>query len=250
MALALETRNLSKTFGGIKPTDNISLAMAEGERRALIGPNGAGKTTLINLMTGVLTPSAGMVLLGGRDITRLAVHARARLGLIRTFQINQLFATLTPLETIGLAVSERLGHGHRWWSSFGNSSVLRDEACTLLERFRLVEVMKEETRRLPYGKQRLLEIAVAIAAKPRVLLLDEPAAGVPEAERDEILATIARLPRNVTVLLIEHDMDLVFRFAQRITVLVNGAVLMEGTAEEVASDQRVRTVYLGEGDHL
>ncbi|MGL6060329.1 MAG: ABC transporter ATP-binding protein [Bradyrhizobium sp.] len=247
MMAALETRDLQKSFGGLKVTRDLSLRVGWGARHALIGPNGAGKTTVINLLTGVLRPDAGRVLLGGVDVTDLAVHGRVLRGLSRTFQINQLYADLTPLETIGLAVSERLGRGGDWWRRMGTRSDVNEEIADILSRFHLLDVMNELTATLPYGKQRLLEIAVAIAAKPRVLLLDEPAAGVPESERHDILAAVAALPRDVTVLLIEHDMDLVFSFADRISVLVNGAMLVEGPPEAVARDPQVKAVYLGEG---
>jgi ABC-type branched-subunit amino acid transport system ATPase component len=246
MAIVLETTGLDKRFGGIVATNQVSLRMEKGARHALIGPNGAGKTTLINLLTGVLRPSSGRIFLDGQDITSLEPHRRVRLGIARTFQINQLFMDLTPLETLGLAVSERLGSGSDWWRLVGTKIGVIDEIVSLLERFRLSDVMDERTAVLPYGKQRLLEIALAFACKPRVLLLDEPAAGVPEAERHEILATIAALPADVTVLLIEHDMDIVFSFADRISVLVNGELFVEGTPEEVARDPRVKAVYLGE----
>jgi ABC-type branched-subunit amino acid transport system ATPase component len=246
MTLALETRSLEKQFGGLKVTRDLSLKIAQGARHALIGPNGAGKTTVINLLTGVLKPNSGRILLEGNDITDLTVHARVLRGLSRTFQINQLYPDLTPIETIGLAVSERLGRGGDWWRVMGTRDDVNAEIAENLERFRLTDVMNEVTATLPYGKQRLLEIAVAIATKPRVLLLDEPAAGVPESERHDILAAVASLPRDVTVLLIEHDMDLVFSFADRISVLVNGAMLVEGAPDEVARDARVKAVYLGE----
>ena len=247
MTVALETKDLQKSFGGLKVTRDLSLRVEQGARHALIGPNGAGKTTVINLLTGVLQPDAGRILLEGQDITRLAVHRRALRGLSRTFQINQLYADLTPLETVGLAVSERLGRGGDWWRRMGTRSDVNGELADILSRFHLLDVMNEPTAALPYGKQRLLEIAVAIAAKPRVLLLDEPAAGVPESERHDILAAVAALPRDVTVLLIEHDMDLVFSFADRISVLVNGAMLVEGPPQVVARDPQVKAVYLGEG---
>ena len=246
MTPALETRGLDKQFGGLKVTRDLSLKIAQGARHALIGPNGAGKTTVINLLTGVLRPNSGQILLEGNDITDLTVHARVLRGLSRTFQINQLYPDLTPIETIGLAVSERLGRGGDWWRVMGTRDDVNAEIAENLERFRLTDVMNEVTATLPYGKQRLLEIAVAIATKPRVLLLDEPAAGVPESERHDILAAVASLPRDVTVLLIEHDMDLVFSFADRISVLVNGAMLVEGAPDEVARDPRVKAVYLGE----
>ncbi len=246
MTVALETIGLEKTFGGLAVTRDLSLRIEAGARHALIGPNGAGKTTVINLLTGVLKPSSGKILLEGADITGLPVHTRVLRGLSRTFQINQLYPDLTPLETIGLAVSERLGHGGDWWRRMGTRADVNDEITENLARFHLLDVMNERTATLPYGKQRLLEIAVAIATKPRVLLLDEPAAGVPESERHDILAAVASLPRDVTVLLIEHDMDLVFSFADRISVLVAGELLVEGPPGQVARDPRVKAVYLGE----
>ena len=247
MTVALETVNLEKSFGGLRVTRDLSLKVAAGARHALIGPNGAGKTTVINLLTGVLKPNSGRIILQGNDITDVPVHKRVLRGLSRTFQINQLYPDLTPRETVGLAVSERLGHGGDWWRLMGSRRDVNDEIAEILARFHLLDVMIERTVTLPYGKQRLLEIAVAIAAKPRVLLLDEPAAGVPESERHDILAAVASLPRDVTVLLIEHDMDLVFSFADRISVLVNGAMLVEGAPDEVARDPQVKAVYLGEG---
>jgi branched-chain amino acid transport system ATP-binding protein len=194
----------------------------------------------------MLRPTAGQILLDGRDITEAQAHERVRLGIARTFQINQLFGDLTPIEAIGLAVSERMGTGKQWWRLVGSKGDVVDDVAALIEQFGLSDVMYHRTAILPYGKQRLLEIALAIACRPRVLLLDEPAAGVPEAERHEILAAVAALPKDVTVLLIEHDMDLVFTFADRISVLVNGALFVEGTPDAVARDPRVKAVYLGE----
>jgi ABC-type branched-subunit amino acid transport system ATPase component len=242
----LETTGLEKRFGGIVATSNVNLTVEKGARHALIGPNGAGKTTFINLLTGVLKPTAGRIMLDGRDITDTLPHERVRLGMARTFQINQLFPDLTPLESVGLVVSERLGAGGDWWRIVGTKSAVTDEIVEIIERFRLTDVMLDRVAVLPYGKQRLLEIALAFACRPRVLLLDEPAAGVPEAERHELLATIEALPAEVTVLLIEHDMDLVFSFADRISVLVNGALFVDGAPEDVARDPRVKAVYLGE----
>ena len=246
MAPVLETVGLERRFGGIIASNDVSLRVEKGARHALIGPNGAGKTTLINLLTGVIKPTAGRIKLDGNDITSLEPHERVLLGITRTFQINQLFADLTPIETLGLAISERLGSGTDWWRIVGSKAGVIDELIDLLERFHLADVMRDRTAVLPYGKQRLLEIALAFACKPRVLLLDEPAAGVPESERHEILATIEALPKDVTVLLIEHDMDIVFTFADRISVLVNGALFVEGAPDEVARDPRVKAVYLGE----
>jgi ABC-type branched-subunit amino acid transport system ATPase component len=245
MSIALETKGLEKQFGGLKVTRDLSLRIEQGARHALIGPNGAGKTTVINLLTGVLRPDGGRILLEGNDITDLAVHVRVLRGLSRTFQINQLYPDLTPVETIGLAVSERLGRGSDWWRVMGTRDDVNGEIAENLARFHLLDVMNAPTATLPYGKQRLLEIALAIATRPRMLLLDEPAAGVPESERHDILAAVSALPRDVTVLLIEHDMDLVFSFADRISVLVNGALFAEGEPDEVARDSRVKAVYLG-----
>ena len=242
----LEMIGLEKRFAGIVAVNNISLAVEKGARHALIGPNGAGKTTVINLLTGVVRPTAGRILLDGANITALKPYQRVRLGIARTFQINQLFLDLTPLETIGLAVSERLSLGGDWWRPVGSKSAVTGEIVEIVERFRLADVMHERVAILPYGKQRLLEVALAFACRPQVLLLDEPAAGVPDAERKELLATIAALPEDVTVLLIEHDMDLVFSFADHISVLVNGKLLVDGAPEEVARDVRVKAAYLGE----
>jgi len=249
MPPVLETKGLTKQFGGITAANDVTLSIEKGARHALIGPNGAGKTTIINLLTGVLRPTAGTIWLDGQDITNLEAHKRVQLGIARTFQINQLFAELTPLETIGLAVSERMELGRQWWRTVGSKGIVIEEAVEILQRFHLADVMDDRTINLPYGKQRLLEIALAIACRPRVLLLDEPAAGVPEAQRRDILDAVAALPDDVTVLLIEHDMDIVFSFADRISVLVNGALFVEGPPEEVAADPRVKAVYLGEEAH-
>ena len=249
MTVVLETRNLVKRFGGFAATNDVSLKVERGARQALIGPNGAGKTTLINLLTGFLEPTSGEVLLDGSDVTALSQHARVKRGVARTFQINRLFADMTVLESVLLAINERRALGTRWWQPVGAHADALNEAAKLLARLRLADVANERARNLAYGKQRLIEIALALAAKPRVLLLDEPAAGVPTVESRELFETIAQLPRDVTVLLIEHDMDLVFRFADRISVLVSGAVLVEGTPEAIARDPMVRELYLGEATH-
>jgi branched-chain amino acid transport system ATP-binding protein len=246
MSVVLETRGLVKCFGRFVATDHVNLRVQAGARHALIGPNGAGKTTLVNLLTGLLEPTAGDVLFKGEVVTRLPQHRRVQRGLVRTFQINRLFADLTVLESVLMSVNERLGLGGRFWRPVGAFHQAVDDAAAVLASLHLLEVAHERTRSLPYGKRRLLEIALALAARPRVLLLDEPAAGVPAAESRELFETIARLPPDVTVLLIEHDMDLVFRFADRISVLVNGALLAEAEPEAIARDQRVREVYLGE----
>ena len=246
MTYALQTTSLVKKFGGFVATGNVSLNIEAGARHALIGPNGAGKTTLINLLTGFLEPTSGEVILNGDKVTHLAQHQRVKRGLARTFQINRLFADLTVLESVLMAVNERLGLGARFWQSASSHTPAVDEAVELLGRLRLLDVAHETTRNLAYGKQRLIEIALALAARPSVLLLDEPTAGVPTTESRELFETIAGLPREVTILLIEHDMDLVFRFADRISVLVGGTVLTEGTPEVIANDPKVKEVYLGE----
>jgi branched-chain amino acid transport system ATP-binding protein len=248
-APALEARGLVRRFGGLIATDSVSFAVQPGARQALIGPNGSGKTTLINLLTGIIRPNEGTVILEGEDITALSSSQRVRRGLSRTFQINQLFPDLTPAESVGLAISERNGSGADFWRVAGSKPAIVAEIEDLLSRFGLEGSMDQPTRTLPYGKQRLLEIALALASRPRVLLLDEPAAGVPEEERRDILAALAALPSDIAILLIEHDMDLVFNFATRISVLVAGRMLCEGEAAAIAADERVRAVYLGEDAH-
>jgi branched-chain amino acid transport system ATP-binding protein len=246
----LSAQGLVKRFGGITATDNVTLNLKQGARHALIGPNGAGKTTLINLLTGVLEPSEGRIVLEGQDVTHMAPHQRVARGMVRTFQINQLFDSLTPLETLALTVSHRRSLGARWWQPLGSHPAVMERCEQLLEEFHLTTVMHQTTRLMAYGKRRLLEIAIALACEPRVLLLDEPVAGVPAGEREELLQTVANLPADVSVLLIEHDMDLVFSFANRMTVLVNGTVLTEGSPEQIANDPQVKAVYLGHGDEV
>ena len=243
--MALATLGLTHRFGGLIATNNVSISLPVGARHALIGPNGAGKTTLINLLTGVLRPSAGRIMLNGADITDLRPDRRVTAGLVRTFQINQLFQALTPLQSTALAVGRRLGVDAGVWRRLDQHPTVVEAAVEVLERFGLADVMTQSVATLPYGRQRLLEIALAVACGPKVLLLDEPAAGVPEAERDGILVGLAALPAEVSVLMIEHDMDLVFRFAERILVLAGGSILVEGTPAEIAADVRVREVYLG-----
>jgi branched-chain amino acid transport system ATP-binding protein len=249
MSAVLRTQSLSKAFGAFMANADVSLSFEAGARHALIGPNGAGKTTFINLLTGFLAPTGGEVYLGEERITGLPQHARVKRGMTRTFQINTLFPGLTVLESVVLACCEREGRGGVWWRTVALECGAIDEAREILARLRLDGEAGTLTRALPYGKQRLLEIALALATRPSVLLLDEPAAGIPAAESAELFGVIAQLPREVTIVFIEHDMNLVFRFAERITVLVGGAVLTEGTPEEIARDPRVREVYLGEAQH-
>jgi branched-chain amino acid transport system ATP-binding protein len=247
--VVLRTHALTRRFGALVATDRVSLVVYRGARHALIGPNGAGKTTLVNLLTGVLAPTDGRIELLGEDVTALAAHQRVRRGLVRTFQINQPFASFTPLQSLALAVSTRLGIAARWWCPLGSDPRVAQRCESLLGRFGLGDVADRRVGELPYGKQRLLEIAMALACEPRVLLLDEPVAGVPGGERSEILDAVAALPDDVSVLLIEHDMDVVFGFARRMTVLVSGSVFAEGAPDEIARDPRVREVYLGGGVH-
>jgi len=241
----LSVKNVNKKFGSLVVAQEVELELPQGVRHALIGPNGAGKTTLINLITGMLAPDAGRIVLGGEDITGLRPEARVRRGLARTFQINTLFPQLTALESVALAVLERDGHAHNWWRGLGRFGAEVDEAASILRSLNLERQLRRSTRELAYGEQRLLEIALALATRPRVLLLDEPAAGVPKDESAELFAAIAGLSSALTVLFIEHDMDVVFRFASRIIVLVAGAILVEGTPAEIAAHPQVREVYLG-----
>jgi branched-chain amino acid transport system ATP-binding protein len=247
MTIVLETKNLVKRFGGFAATNDVTLQVEQGARQALIGPNGAGKTTLINLLTGVLEPTAGSVILEGEDITKLPSYERVRRGIVRTFQINQLFNELTPLQSLALTVSNRLGISTRIWQALGRDTRVAQRCDELLKQFHLDDVQDQKVALLAYGKRRQLEIATALACEPRVLLLDEPVAGVPAGERQEIFDIVNALPAAVTVLLIEHDMDLVFNFARTVSVLVNGALFAQGDVRSIANDPRVKAVYLGEG---
>lgn len=246
---ALQVEKLNRTFGALPVTRDVDLTLERGARCALIGPNGAGKTTLVNLITGVLKPHSGRVLLNGEDITASSQADRARKGLARTFQINQLFRGLTVLENLCMTVGERDGHCNNLWRSSGSKREVIDEAIGYLDSLRLTDDALKLVRELPYGRQRLVEIAIALAQKPRVLLLDEPAAGVPSSESHLILDVVAALDPDIAVLIIEHDMDVVFRFAKEITVLVQGAVFTQGTPAEIMSNEQVRAVYLGQEGH-
>jgi len=246
MSAVLETRGLCKSFGALTVADRIDFRLEAGARHALIGPNGAGKTTFVNLLTGLLAPSSGSVLLGGEDVSALAQSVRVKRGLGRTFQINTLFREMSVLDNVALGVAERHGVAGGFWRPARAQHAVREESLALLDQLGIADEAGRRVLDLPYGKQRLVEIAIALGLKPRVLLLDEPAAGVPSLESERILEALDSLPREIAILIIEHDMDLVFRFAQRITVLVQGEVLCEGTPQEIADDVRVHRVYLGE----
>ena len=243
--LALETVDLCKQFGALKVTNSVELRLEAGARQALIGPNGAGKSTLINLLTGVVRPSRGRILLNGEHIQGLPTEQRIARGLGRTYQVNALFPRLTALEAIMLAIARGANLLGKPLQALKNCSDVTDQAFQLACSVGLGDCCLSLSGELPYGRQRLLEIALALAGKPSVLLLDEPAAGVPAGESLELMEAIEALPDHVSILFIEHDMDLVFRFAEKVTVLVAGSVLCEGTPDEIANDPEVRRVYLG-----
>jgi branched-chain amino acid transport system ATP-binding protein len=246
---ALSTRGLDKSFGSLVVAKNIELDLPRGARYALIGPNGAGKTTLINLITGMLRPDQGRIFLEADEVTALKPEERVKRGLVRTFQINTLFPHLSALEAVTLAVCERRGYAGTWWQKLPAYPDAVEEAYAILLSLRLGASCYRPTRELAYGQQRLLEIALALATNPKVLLLDEPAAGVPQGESAELFSVIADLSQDIAVLFIEHDMNVVFRFARRIIVMVGGRILVEGTPAEIAADARVREVYLGGAHH-
>ena len=245
-ALALETCGLQKSFGALVVANAVDFRLERGARHALIGPNGAGKTTFVELVTGALRPNAGQIRLDGTDVTQMAQAARVKRGLVRTFQITALFSRLSVLENVALAVCEREGIAGDLFRPAGHHRAAIEEAHALLETLRLEDEALRPVKTIAYGRQRLVEIAVALALSPKVLLLDEPAAGVPSSESGTIIDAIERLPSDIALLIIEHDMDLVFRLAQRITVLVQGSILVEGPPAAIAADPEVRKVYLGE----
>jgi branched-chain amino acid transport system ATP-binding protein len=247
--LALDVSGLHKNFGGIKVTRNVNLRLAPGARHALIGPNGAGKTTLVNQISGTLKPSAGSIKMFGQDITDTSPERRVRLGLVRTFQINSLFLRLTAAENIGLAVLAAHGLDARAWGRIQHHPRVMEKVAELLERVRLLDVAGQRVGDLAYGHRRLIEIALALALEPKVLLLDEPAAGVASRDIGLLLEILHELPESLAVLIVEHDMNLVFRFASSVSVLVDGTVLTEGSVEEVRADSRVHDVYLGRRAH-
>ena len=246
----LETRALCKSFGALQVAQEVDFRLTMGARHALIGPNGAGKTTFINLITGAIKPTSGRMTLNDEDITGLSQVERVKRGLARTFQINTLFKGLSVLENVCMSVSERLGARKELLRPMGYRRDVIDESLEIMGMLKLEDYSRQLVRELPYGQQRLVEIAIALGLRPKVLLLDEPAAGVPTSENDILLSVIDRLPQDIAVLIIDHDMDVVFRFARRITVMVGGRVLVEGSPEEIATDERVREVYLGRESHV
>lgn len=246
---ALAIDRVSKNFGGLRVSRDVSLTLPAGARHALIGPNGAGKTTLVHMVSGLLRPSAGTIHLAGIDITEMAPERRVGLGLARTFQISSLFPHLTVVENVGLAFEARHGLDRRIWGSARNRAEIVDGAAALLQKLSLLDLAGRRVADLPYGQRRLVEIALVLALEPNTLLLDEPAAGLASSERGALLDLLLRMPEALSILVIEHDMSLVFRLAQRITVLVEGQILMEGTVAEIRADSRVRDIYLGSRQH-
>nr|WP_050461427.1 ABC transporter ATP-binding protein [Herbaspirillum autotrophicum] len=244
-AYVLETHNLCKRYGAIEVTRDIDFKIARGARHALIGPNGAGKTTFVNLVTGVTAPTSGTIFLDGKEVTQTTPQHRVAAGLARTFQINTLFTELTVAENVAIPIAQRLGLGWKVWGKTGKHAALVEQAALLLDQLGLLALAARPVNQLAYGQRRMVEIAIALALKPQVLLLDEPAAGIPNGESGIILDLLERLPEHISILFIEHDMNLVFRFAKKITVLVEGGILTEGTPAEIRADDRVRNVYLG-----
>ena len=243
---ALETRGLCKSFGALTVADAIDFRLERGARHALIGPNGAGKTSFVNLVTGALRPSGGQILIDDVEVTDLPQSARVKRGLARTFQVTALFRRLTALENVTLAIAEREGTADDLLRPAARHQPVIEEAYALLDTLGLADDALRPVNTLAYGRQRLIEIAVALGLAPKILLLDEPAAGVPSSETGLVIGVVERLPPDIAVLIIDHDMDLVFRLARRITVMVEGRVLVEGSPEAIATDPRVRQVYLGE----
>lgn len=249
MSDLLRVEGISKSFGGIAVTRNVSMTLDPGARVALIGPNGAGKTTFVNLVTGALTPSQGRVILGGMDVTRSGVAERVRRGLVRTFQVSRLFRELTVVDNVALAVLQRQGRSGDIFRDARRDTLVETEALEILQTLRISPLAYRRVGEIAYGQQRLLELAIALALRPKVLLLDEPAAGVPQDQSSLIIEAMERLPHDIAVMMIEHDMDLVFRFARNVVVLAGGELIFEGPPAAVAADARVREAYLGSYAH-
>ncbi|RLL76452.1 ABC transporter ATP-binding protein [Ochrobactrum soli] len=245
MSTVFEVSKLRKNFGGLAVTNDVSLSMAKGDRVALIGPNGAGKTTFVNLVTGNLPATSGTVTLGGENVSKLNAMQRVRRGLVRSFQVTRLFFDMTPEEHVALAVLQREGKTGRILGDYHKMPGVMDEVRDILDTLGLLPLSQLRVSQIAYGQQRLLEIALALALRPKVLLLDEPAAGVPQSDTGRIEEALDRLPADLAVLMIEHDMDLVFRFAKRVIVLAAGTVIFDGLPQDVVQDTRVREAYLG-----
>ena len=245
MSTVFDVVNMKKAFSGLTVTNDVSLSMAPGDRVALIGPNGAGKTTFVNLVTGTLRPDSGEVRLDGKTVTKIDAIGRVRRGLVRSFQVTRLFQEMTPAEHVALAILQRDGRAGKMFGNFLSMPDVMDEASTLLAKLGLHDLMHRKVSEIAYGQQRLLEIAMALALKPKVLLLDEPAAGVPQSDTGRIEQALADLPADLAVLMIEHDMDLVFRFAKRVIVLAAGTIIFDGSPANVTKDAAVREAYLG-----
>jgi branched-chain amino acid transport system ATP-binding protein len=245
MSAVFDVLNLKKAFSGLTVTNDVSLSMAPGDRVALIGPNGAGKTTFVNLVTGNLRPDSGEVRLNGETVTKIDAIGRVRRGLVRSFQVTRLFQEMTPAEHVALAILQRDGRAGKMFGNFLSMPDVMEEASVLLAKLGLGDLMHRKVSEIAYGQQRLLEIAMALALKPRVLLLDEPAAGVPQSDTSRIEQALADLPADLAVLMIEHDMDLVFRFAKRVIVLAAGTIIFDGSPADVTKDAAVREAYLG-----
>lgn len=245
MNAVFQVQNLKKAFGGLAVTQDVSITLNPGDRVALIGPNGAGKTTFVNLVTGHLVPDSGKVILAGNDVTALGPTPRVRQGLVRSFQVTRLFPDMTPEEHLALAVLQRTGRSGTIFGHYQAKPDVMAEVAELLHTLGLDHIATRRVSEIAYGQQRLLEIALALALKPKVLLLDEPAAGVPQSDTPRIEAALAGLPSDLAVLMIEHDMDLVFRFAKRVIVLAAGAIIFDGSPADVTKDARVREAYLG-----
>jgi branched-chain amino acid transport system ATP-binding protein len=245
MSAVFDVLNLNKAFSGLTVTNGVSLSMSPGDRVALIGPNGAGKTTFVNLVTGNLRPDSGEVRLNGETVTKIDAIGRVRRGLVRSFQVTRLFQEMTPAEHVALAILQRDGRAGKMFGNFLSMPDVMDEASVLLSKLGLADLMHRKVSEIAYGQQRLLEIAMALALKPKVLLLDEPAAGVPQSDTGRIEQALADLPADLAVLMIEHDMDLVFRFAKRVIVLAAGTIIFDGSPSDVTKDAAVREAYLG-----
>lgn len=241
----LEVADLTKTFGGLMALNKISLAVETGERHAIIGPNGAGKSTLFNVITGELAPTAGKVYFNGREMTKLPVYERANLGLGHTFQRNNLFMGLTVFENVRLAIQHRQRVNRHWFRRVETFAEVREQTEAVLTRVGLMPQRSQVAGELAYGQQRALEIALALALAPTILLLDEPTAGMSPGETAEMVQLIGDLPRSLTMMIVEHDMDVIFSLADRITVLHYGQIIRSGTPDEVRADAKVQEIYLG-----